>query len=82
MSKDVHNFVRGCEECKAIKSPKYQMHPEMGKAFIVDRPFQHIYVDFLGLYPRTATGMDHLTKFPLIKTMSKATAINVIRYLT
>lgn len=65
------------------------MVPKMGKPFIVDRPFQHLFVDFLGPYPRTSTGMvyifvvlDQLTKFPLIKPMSKATSLNVIRYLT
>lgn len=89
MSKEVHTFVRSCEECKATKSPNYKMQPEMGKAFTVDRPFQHIYIDFLGPYPRTSTGMtyifvvlDQLTKFPIIKTMSKATAANVIGFLT
>lgn len=89
MYRDVKQFVQKCLECKSIKSPNYSTRPEMGRAFVVDRAFQHIYIDFLGPYPRTSKGysyifvlVDQLTKFPLIKPMAKATAVNVIQFLT
>lgn len=88
MAAQIKLYVDRCEMCKAIKAPNKSLRPEMGKAFLVDRPFQHVYIDFLGPYPKTKEGhlyifilLDQLTKYPLIKTMSKATSSNVVKFL-
>lgn len=86
MSKDIKNFVSNCQTCKEINC---SVQPEMGSAFTVDRPFQHVYIDFLGPYPRTQSGktvifilLDQFTKFQLATSMCKATTANVIKYLS
>lgn len=88
MAKHIKEYVENCEECKLSKPPNYNTQPTMGKPFKVDRIFQHLYIDFMGPYPRTLQGhsyifimLDQLSKFPLIKTMSKATGSNVIKFL-
>lgn len=61
---------------------------EMGKTFEVQRPFQHLYMDFLGPYPRTSLGnthvlviLDQLTKYPIFTPLKKASAITTIEFL-
>ena len=60
----------------------------MGKAFTVDRPFQHVYIDFSGPYPRSKVGnthiffvLDQLTKFVIIKTLKQATSETALNFL-
>lgn len=88
MAKQIKEFVGQCDTCKEIKHPKYILRPTMGNEVITQRPFQKIYVDFLGPYPRTRTGnvfifvvLDHLTKFVLLKAMPKATSKAVNKFL-
>lgn len=54
----------------------------MGKTFKVERPFQHLYIDYLGPYPRSRSGnthlfvvLDQLTKFPIFTPLRHATTI-------
>lgn len=57
------------------------MRPLMGDYIEIVRPWQKIYVDFLGPYPRSRTGntiiliiLDHYTKFVIIKPLKHATS--------
>lgn len=60
----------------------------MGNEVVTQRPFQKIYIDFLGPYPRTKSGkayifivLDHKTKYVLLKSMIKATVTQVTKFL-
>lgn len=60
----------------------------MGAEVKTDKPFQKVYIDFLGPYPRSKSGntfifivLDHLTKFVLLKAMNKATTKAVVKFL-
>lgn len=60
----------------------------MGAQFVVDRPWQRLYTDLIGPYPRSKRGntyalivLDQLTKFTLIKPLRNATAALIIPYL-
>lgn len=88
MVKDVRDFVSRCEVCKEVKAPNQTLRPVMGKQFVVDRPWQRIYTDLLGPYPRSKRGNTHLlivldqfTKFVLIEPLRKADAASIISYL-
>ena len=79
MSVQVKNFIGKCDTCKESKAPNYTLRPPMGQQFLVDRPFQHLYKDFLGPYVRSKNGnthlfiaLDQLIKFGLLKPLRKA----------
>lgn len=87
MARDVESFVNKCETCQQIKPTNQNLKPYMGKPFLVSRPFQHVYADFLGPYPKTKSGhmyiiilLDQLTKFPLVKTLPRATALHAVKF--
>lgn len=87
-SAQVRVFVQRCETCKETKAANMTLRPPMGSETIIDRPFQRIYIDFLGPYPRSKAGncyifivLDHLTKYVLLKAMPKASTRNVVRFL-
>ena len=48
MAAEVKSFIAGCDVCKASKATNTVLRPKMGKAYIVERPYQHIFIDFLG----------------------------------
>ena len=88
MAKDVKEFVNRCEVCQQCKSPNIVLRPPMGVQSKSTRPFQRIYIDFLGPYPRSKAGnigifivLDHLTKFPLVKAVKKFSSSVVIAFL-
>lgn len=88
MSKDVRDFVRNCEVCKATKSPNFITKPDMGKQIISERPFQRLYVDLLGPYPRSKSGhtgllivLDHLSKFHWLHPLRKFTSTTIREFL-
>ena len=88
MAKDVKEFVSKCEVCQQCKSPNIVLRPPMGAQSKSCRPFQRIYMDFLGPYPRSKSGnigifivLDHLTKFPLIKPVKKFSSAIIISFL-
>lgn len=87
LAKDVRKFVLGCETCKEIKAPCQALRPRMGKQFMVERPWQRIYTDLLGPYPRSKAGNTHLlivldqfSKFVLLKPLRKADASSIISF--
>ena len=52
MAKEVKDFVSKCEVCQQCKAPNIVLRPPMGIQAKSNRPFQRIYIDFLGPYPR------------------------------
>lgn len=88
MALDVNNYVKQCEKCQTTKSPNVILTPPLHGCFEVDRPFQHIFIDFLGPYPRTKKGntkmlilLDQLTKFVLLEPIRTSKHPTVISYL-
>lgn len=88
MSLNVKNFIKECVECKQSKAPNVVLRPLMGKQVKSERPFQRIYMDFLGPYPRSKQGnigifviLDHFSKFPILKTMKKFTSSEINDFL-
>lgn len=70
MAADVRSFIASCYVCKVSKAPNSTLRPNMGKAFVIERLYQHIYIDFLEPYRRSSKGnthiivcLDQLTKF-------------------
>ncbi|XP_059222061.1 uncharacterized protein K02A2.6-like [Stomoxys calcitrans] len=64
------------------------MRPPMGNPTVTIRPFQRLYIDLLGPYPRSRSGnisflivLDHLTKFHWLCQLKSFTSKNIIRYL-
>lgn len=88
MIKDVRNYIRNCDICKSTKSPNFIMKPPMGNQVVSVRPFQRLYIDLLGPYPRSKAGyigllivLDHLTKFHWLCPLRKFTSVNIQNYL-
>lgn len=88
MSLDIKNLISNCEVCKAVKHPNRILRPPMGKAMVTERPFQRIYMDLLGPYPRTKLGncmvfvaIDHFTKYIFLKPLKRATSGLIIKFL-
>lgn len=85
----VKEFVSNCEECQTSKSPNYVLRPPMRSPYVVGRPFEKIYIDLLGPYPRSKTGhigllivLDHLTKFPLLQPLKKFDTLHILNFLS
>lgn len=57
---DVQRLVGSCDTCKCSKSVNSTTRPPMGQQTTMERPFQRLYIDFLGPYPRTANGNTHI----------------------
>lgn len=88
MRQDVQKFVNSCETCKTTKATNQQLRPPLGSHHRIDRPFQKIYMDLLGPYPRSSNQkttiliiLDQLTKYVILKTLTKATATKVASIL-
>ena len=70
------------------KAVNYVTRPPMGNTTGTTRPFQKIYVDFLGPYPRSRNGntcvlivLDHYSKFVRLKAFREASAVSLCDYL-
>lgn len=88
MALQVRSFVRNCRVCKECKASNQHLMPTIGNEVVTERPFQKLYIDFLGKYPRSKNGnayifivVDHMTKFVFLKAMREATSKNVIAFL-
>lgn len=88
MTKQVVEYVRSCDTCKETKASNVILRPPMGKQIIVDQPWQRLYIDLLGPYPRSKLGktfalivLDKFSKFMLLKTLRNATALEIARYV-
>ena len=85
---DVKSFISKCEVCQQTKAQNKVLRPPMIAQHEVHRPFQKLYIDFLGPYPRSKKGnigllivLDHFTKFPLLHPIRKFTTDLVCGYL-
>lgn len=88
MTVEVRNFINKCVECKQSKAPNVVLRPLMGDRVVSERPFQRVYMDFLGPYPRSKMGhigilvlLDHFSKFPILKAVKRFTASDVSDFL-
>lgn len=52
MASDVQRIIRKCEVCNVSKRTNAFRKTIMGKQFLTERPFQRLYIDFMGPYPR------------------------------
>lgn len=88
MAVQVKAYVDACAICKGAKAVNSFSRPPMGKHIIVERPFQFIYIDLLGPYPRSKDGnttllviLDKLTKFMFAHPLRKATSQSIINLM-
>lgn len=88
MVPQITQFVKSCVVCKNTKHPNIITRPLMSVTTNASRPWQKLYVDLLGPYPRTKLRnttvlvvLDDLTKFSLMKAMPRGTAVNITSYL-
>lgn len=88
MSVQVRNFVSSCVTCKETKAPNVTLRPLMGQQVEVEAPWQRLYIDLLGPYPRSKSGnvsllivLDQFSKFVLLKPIRKADALTIVRFL-
>lgn len=88
MAVKVREYVSNCDTCKEVKSPNVTLRPRMGRQIEVEMPWQRIYIDLLGPYPRSPAGnttilivMDKFSKYSLLKPLSKATAGSIVKFL-
>ena len=84
----VREFIKECTICQETKPCNRIMRPPMGNEVVTLRPFQKLYMDFLGKYPRSKSGhcyifivVDHFSKFTFLKAMKEATAKEVTSFL-
>lgn len=88
MAKNVKEMIAKCEVCKTTKPTNQILRPKIGSQIISERPFQRLYIDYLGPYPRSRTGnsmmfvaVDHFSKFTFIKPMRDAKSGRMVKYL-
>lgn len=88
MVSQIREYISQCIVCRTTKSPNTILKPPMGKPFSSDRPFQKLYIDLLGPYPRSKKGnigllivVDHFTKFHLLCPLKKFTASKICEFL-
>lgn len=85
---DVKTYIGNCEVCKTTKSTNKILTPPMGNMATSNRPFQRIYVDLLGPYPRSKKGfigllivLDHFSKYHWLCPLKKFTSSLIIQFL-
>ncbi|XP_041566016.1 uncharacterized protein K02A2.6-like [Drosophila elegans] len=88
MALQVRESIRRCEVCKETKSPNFRMQVGIGERVQTEQPFQKLYIDFLGKYPKSKKGqayifivVDHFSKYTFWKAMQEASASNVVEFL-
>lgn len=88
LSYDVQQFVSSCESCKENKAANHCLRPPLSTFPLTFKPWQRIYLDFLGPYPRTRRGntsiliaVDHFSKFILTQAVRQATATEVVKFI-
>lgn len=88
MVSQVRLYVRACDVCKSTKAPNQSLKPPMGKPAISERPFERLYIDILGPYPRSKRGyigllivVDHLSKFHWLCPLKKFNTAPIKEFL-
>src|SRR5437868_4292966 len=85
MYKDIEEYVKTCDACQ-------RRGQQGGKGYLnpikIGKPFDRIGIDFVGPLMKTKKGnkyilvaTDYLTKWPEAKTLSEATAENVVEFI-
>lgn len=88
MDIQIRKYVRGCEVCKASKPTNEIQRSPMGNFRSASRPWEIVYIDFIGPLPRSKTGfcyvlvvLDGFSKFVHIHPMRDATAKAAVKCL-
>lgn len=88
MAAQIKSYIAKCDICKETKAPNVTLRLPMGLQVVVEAPFQRLYIDLLGPYPRSKSGnvllfivVDQFSKFVMLKPLRKADAGNIIRFL-
>lgn len=88
MDKDVRNYVRSCEVCKAIKPTNITQRAPMGNFREARQPWHIIYADFIGPLPKSKQGhchiltvVDSFSKFVHAHPLRVATSKGLIQFL-
>lgn len=88
MRKQIYNYVSKCTVCKTPKSTNTILRPPLGQTVFAQRPWERMYIDLMGPYPRSRSGntfllvvLDQFTKFVLLKPLSASTSNKIISYL-
>lgn len=88
MALDVKEYIHKCDICQTVKSPNRPLKPPLGQTPVAVRPFQRLFMDFLGPYPRSRAGntkvlviLDQLTKFVFLQPLKNSKSENVVKYL-
>lgn len=88
MDADIRNYCRLCETCKACKPSNEVQRTPMGKFRECSRPWELIYVDFVGPLPRSRSGfsymlvvVDGFSKFVHVHPMRSATSKSTVSCL-
>lgn len=88
MTLQIRDYVSKCETCRCTKNPNVILRPPMGRPMTSERPFQKLFLDLLGPYPRSKSGnigvliiVDHLTKFLFLQPLRKFTSGLICDYL-
>lgn len=88
MVKDVRDYIRKCGICKTTKASNFAMKPPMGNQSVSIRPFQRLYIDLLGPYPRSKSGyigllivLDHFSKYHWLCPLRKFTSKSIQDFL-
>lgn len=87
MTAAVRKAVGECETCSETKATNKTLRPPMGQLIETERPFQFLYSDLLGPYPRSKSGNTHIlvtldkfSKFVFLHPLRKASAKEVIDF--
>lgn len=85
---DVKEYIGKCEICKTSKIPTSILRPPMGHMINTERPFQRLYIDLIGPFPRTRNGnvgilivLDHFSKFTFLRPLKKLVSQPIVSYL-
>jgi len=88
MVKQVRDYIAKCDIFKNSKHPTLALKPPMRSQVSSERPFQRMYIDFIGLFSRTKKGnfgtfivLDQFLKLTFLEAVKKFTIHVVIDFL-
>lgn len=88
MQNDIREYIRKCETCKATKPTNEIQVTPMGNQRTADRPWQMLFIDFVGPFPKSKKGfsyilvaVDGFSKYVHIFPLRKATSGTAIEML-
>lgn len=84
----IKKFVLNCEICKIVKPTNQILRATMGQQLKTKRPFQRLYINLLGHYPRTKLGntmvivaIDQFTKYIFLTSLRKVNSSAIMKYV-